>query len=122
MNLPEISPDNEETLTCERSCETAWPLSCDGVRIGVLRGGWRPGGAVDLRELKYQLGGRGGAPRRPVFKRPDLCEGNLLRGRGLGVRTRGLCLVPAGGAAGAGARTAGGARIQDDSCKAHGVI
>ena len=77
---------SEETLTCESSCEPAWPLSCDGVCIGMLWSGcccW--GSTVDLWELEHQFGGWGSAPTCPLFQRPDLCEGNLLWRRGLGV-------------------------------------
>lgn len=77
-----------EPLTCECSCKPAWPLSCNGVTKRVLLGGccWCWGAAVDLWELEDQFGGGTAAPTCPLLQHPDLCEGNLLWRRRLGVR------------------------------------
>ena len=115
-NLPGTKQDSEEALTCERSREPAWPLSRDGVCIGMLWSGcccW--GVTVDLWELEHQFGGWGGATTGPLFKWPDLCEGNLLWRGGLGVWRRGLRLVATRGATWTRAWTSGGPCIQDDS-------
>lgn len=70
--------NNVETLTCESSCEPAWPLSRDGMRIGMLWSGCCRGATVDLGKLEHQFGGWGVAPTCPLFQRPNLCERNLL--------------------------------------------
>lgn len=106
------------TPTCESSCEPTWPLPCDGVCVGLLRSGCCcncRGATVHFRELEHQFGWGGGASSWPLFQRPDLCEGNLFWGGWLGVWWGWLCLVPTGRAARAGACTAWGACIQDDS-------
>ena len=73
------------------------------------------GVTVDLWELEHQFGGWGGATTGPLFKWPDLCEGNLLWRGGLGVWRRGLRLVATRGATWTRAWTSGGPCIQDDS-------
>lgn len=77
--------DSEETLTCESSCEPAWPLSCNGVSIGMLWSGCCWGATVDFWELEHQFRGWSGAPACPLVQHPNLREGEVLWRRGLGV-------------------------------------
>lgn len=70
--------DSEETLTCESSCEPAWPLSCNGVSIGMLWSGCCWGATADFWELEHQFRGWSGAPACPLVQHPNLCEGSLL--------------------------------------------
>lgn len=107
--------DHDEPLTCESSCETTWPLSCNGVSIGVLWSGCCWGATVHFWELEHQFRRWSGAPTRPLFQYPDLCEGNLLWRWGLGVWRRRLCLIPTWRAARTGAGAARWSCIQDDS-------
>lgn len=70
--------------------------------------------AVDLWELEDQFGrGRRAPSQHPLLQGPNLGEGDLLWGRGLGVGQGRLGLVPTRRTARAGAGTARGPSIKD---------
>ncbi len=95
----------ECALTGKCASVSTRPFTGDGMGVAVRV--WTYSGVVvDFRELKYQFWGRWCSHTSLVLEGPDLGEGDLLWGRGLGVRRWRLGLIAARGASWAWTGTA----------------